>query len=379
MLNRILALAVIAVLLTLAILYSQYRPANNKVSGFLEADDIRVGSRIGGRVAAVRVQEGERVKQGQVLVELEPFDLLDRQRQAEATLAARQAELERLENGYRPEEIAQAKAAYEQLIAEQNKLKEGPRDQEIEVARARLTVAQAELALAQQNHVRIQNLVEKRAASAEDLDRAGERLAAATATVSLREQELDLLLVGTRQEDLDRAGAQVDEARAAWDLVKNGFRSEEIAAARASRDAAQFALDAMKTQLAELSVKSPVDGVVEALDLQAGDLVPPSAPIMSLLDDRRVWVRTYVPQERRNIRVGQKLAVAIDGLPDGEREGTVSFIARQAEFTPSNIQTPEERSKLVFRIKVTLDNADHSLWPGMTADVSLPPVEDGRD
>lgn len=375
MVRRLVALLLLALLLIGAILYDQYRTVPRKVSGFLEADEIRVGSRVGGRVLAVFVQEGERVTQGQLLVELEPFDLLERLGEAEALLAARQADLQRFEHGYRAEEVAQAEARYRQLLAEQAKLRAGPREQEIEVARAQLTVAQAELVLARQNHQRVASLVEKRVTAVEDLDRAGERLQAATANVALREQQLDLQLVGTRQEELDQIDAQVEEARQAWDLFRHGYRTEEVAAARAARDAAQYARDALQAQLAELRIISPIDGVVEALELQPGDLTAPSAPVLSLLDDQALWVRAYVPQNLVALQVGQKLQVVVDSFPQETRVGTVSFISRVAEFTPSNVQTPVERAKLVFRIKVTLDNSDRRLLPGMSADVWLPERE----
>ncbi len=375
MIRRLIAFAVVAALLVSAIIYSQYRPESNKISGFLEADEIRLGSRVGGRVAIVHVEEGQRVAKGEILVELEPYDLLEMRSQAEATLAARQADLGRAENGFRPEEIAQAKAHFEQLVAESKKLHEGPREQEIEVARAQLRVAQAQLLLSKQNHDRVTALVEKRAASAEELDAAGERLEAATATVALREQELDLLLVGTRQEDLERIAAQVEEARQAWELRKNGYRKEEIDEARAARDAARFALAAIEKQLEELKIRSPLDGVVEALELEPGDLIAPSAPVLSMLDDSHVWVRAYVPQNRLSVEIGQQLPVSIDSFPHDNFVGTVSFISRQAEFTPSNVQTPEERAKLVFRMKVDVPNPTHKLRPGMSADVVLPSVE----
>jgi multidrug resistance efflux pump len=379
MFRRLVALLLLVMLLITAILYDQYRAVPRKVSGFLEADEIRVGSRVGGRVRAVHVQEGERVAKGQLLVELEPFDLRERLREAEAQLAAREADVQRLEHGYRAEEIAQAEARYRQLLAEQSKLRAGPREQEIKVARAQLKVAQAELDLAQQSHARVVSLVEKRAAAAEELDRADERLKAATANVALREQQLDLQLVGTRQEDLDQIDAQVEESRHAWDMLKNGYRAEDVAAARAARDAAQYALDALQTQLTELRITSPLDGVVEAMELQPGDLAPPSAPVLSLLDDRQLWVRAYVPQNQVALHVGQTLKVVVDSFPRDALEGTVTFISRLAEFTPSNVQTPVERAKLVFRIKVSLQNADRKLLPGMSADIWLPDAEAHRE
>ncbi len=375
MMRRMIAILVVATILISAIVYSQYRPEPNTVSGFIEADEVRLGSRVGGRVSVVHVQEGQRVAKGDVLVELEPFDLLERKKQAAATLASRQADLTRLENGFRPEEIAQAKSHYEQLVAEHKKLQQGPRSQEIEVARSQLRVAHARQTLARQNHDRVRILVEKRAASAEELDRAGESLEAAMATVTLREQELELLQIGTREEDLERATAQVEEAREAWRLTQNGYRQEEIDSAKAARDAAQFALQAIERQLEELQIHATVNGVIEAFDLEPGDLVPPSAPVLSLLDDSRIWVRTYVPQNRLSVNVGQKLDVAIDSFPKDHFAGTVTFISRLAEFTPANVQTPEERAKLVFRIKVSIENPTKRLRPGMSADVWLPKTE----
>ncbi len=377
MIRRFLAFVVVAALLVSAIVYSQYVPAPDKVSGFLEADEIRVGSRVGGRVAVVHVQEGERVAKDQVLVELEPFDLMERKNEAVATLAARQAEVHRLENGFRPEEIRQAKAHYEQIQAEHKKLVEGPREQEIEVARAQLRVAHARQELTKKSYDRVNRLVDNRAASKEELDQARESLEAAGDMVSLREQELDLLLVGTREEDLESAMAQVEEARAAWDLKQEGYRREDVAAAKAARDAAQFALLAIDRQLDELKIHSPLDGVIEAFDLEPGDLVPPSAPVLSLLDDNHIWVRAYIPQNRLSVNVGQKLRISIDSFGEEDFEGTVIFVSRLAEFTPSNVQTPEERSKLVFRMKVAVQNPEKKLRPGMSADVWLPETESG--
>ncbi len=197
---------------------------------------------MGGRVAAVHVQEGQRVQKDQVLVELEPFDLLERLQQAEANLAAQQANFDRLQNGYRAEEDGPGQGSLRSVAGRTG---EAPRRSAGTGKRSgprQLEVAKAQLVLAQQNHARVVGLVEKRAAAAEELDRAGEQLKAATATVALREQELNLLEVGTRQEDLERIAAQVEEACKAWQLTENGYRREEIAAAEAARDAAQFAL-----------------------------------------------------------------------------------------------------------------------------------------
>ncbi len=371
MIQRVGIVVVVVVLLVGLIAYSQFRPAANHVSGSIEADEIRVGSRIGGRVSAVHVVEGQRVKQGQQLVELEPFDLLEREQEAAMSLAALEADYQRLSAGFRPEEIAQAQARHDQFKARYDLLVAGPREQEIEAAKGRVEIAESEETLSQQNYLRSKQLIDKKAISQAEFDTVVEQLDGARAMLAVRKQELALLLAGTREEEQREAKARVDEAEQAWQLMKNGYRAEEIAKAKAARDAAQAALDLIREQKKELVITCPIDGVIEALDLQKGDLAPAGAPVLSVMDDSHLWIRAYVPQNRIGLQVGQKLSVTVDSFPGQAFQGQVSFISRQAEFTPSNAQTPEERSKQVFRIKVNLLDTSPRLRPGMTADVWL--------
>lgn len=179
MVQRFAAIAlVIAVLLGL-ITYSKFRPVPNRVSGFVEADEIRVGSRIGGRVLKVHVAEGQRVRQGETLVELEPFDLLQREQEAAMSLAALEADYQLKLSGFREEEIAQAKARLEQYRAKYDMLVAGPRPQEIEAARGRVQLAESEQVLAQQNYNRGKQLIGDNAISQAEFDSTLERLDAA--------------------------------------------------------------------------------------------------------------------------------------------------------------------------------------------------------
>jgi multidrug resistance efflux pump len=375
MVRRVGIVVLVVILLIGLIAYSQFRPAANHVSGSIEADEIRVGSRIGGRVLAVYVVEGQRVEQGEKLVELEPFDLLEREQEAAMSLAALEADYQRLSAGFRPEEVAQARARYEQFKARYDLLVAGPRDQEIEAARGRVEIAESEQVLAQQNYLRSKELISKNAISQAEFDTAVEQLDGARAMLAVRKQELDLLLAGTREEEQREAKSRADEAEQAWNLATNGYRAEEIAKAKAARDAARAALDVIRQQKQELLITSPINGVIEALDLQKGDLAPAGAPALSVMDDSHLWVRAYVPQNRIGLQVGQKLSVTVDSFPGQEFQGQISFISRQAEFTPSNAQTPEERAKQVFRIKVNLPDASPRLRAGMTADVWLDATE----
>jgi multidrug resistance efflux pump len=317
--KRMLVLLLAAGLLTTALVYSQFRHQPQKVSGFVEADEIRLGSRVGGRVIRVGVEEGQTVKAGDKLIELAPFDLLARRAQALAELAARQAELQRCQAGPRVQQIAQAQAA-----------------------RSR---AAAMVELAALKAKRVNEMFARNAATPDEHDTTAQEWAAAQADLEQREQALAELKAGSRQED--------------------------IAQAQAAADAAQAAVSVLDRQIDELTIIAPVDGVVEALDLQPGDLVAPNAPMMSLMNTRNLWVRAYVPEDRLDLALGQTLPVSVDSHPDRRFTGHVSFVSRQAEFTPNNVQTPEDRAKQVFRIKVTLDDGHDLLRPGMSADVWL--------
>ncbi|HEX8524323.1 MAG TPA: HlyD family efflux transporter periplasmic adaptor subunit, partial [Tepidisphaeraceae bacterium] len=263
--------------------------------------------------------EGQRVKAGDLLVELAPYDLLERRAQAKAELA--------------------------QLEARLMELKHGPRQQEIAAGEARLRFANAELDLAQATYNRIKPSFEKNAVSAEEMDRAEKELKAATANLGQRQAEVDLLKAGTRP--------------------------EQVAQAEASVQAAQAFLTQTEKQIEELTVKAPAEAIIESLDLQPGDIVAPNAPVLSLTALGNLWVRAYVPENHLNLQNGQKLMVAVDSFPGRTFAGHVSFVSRQAEFTPNNVQTPEERSKQVFRVKITLDEGQDVLRPGMSADVKL--------
>ncbi len=371
MIKRILPIFLVASVLAILLLAHKWRSDPMKVSGFIEAHEIRLGSRVGGRVAKVHVQEGQAVKAGDVLVELEPFDLLARQAEARANLAAGKSDYARLTAGFRPEEIAQAKARVAQLTADHERLVSGPRQPEIEAARARVEVAKAGVTLAERVHKRTEELLRTNAIAAEQMDRAIEELDAARGQFVARTKELQLLEEGTRQEDIAAAKARLDEAAAALDLMLAGYRQEEIAQSKAKVDAAESALAAILAQISELKIVAPINGVVESMELRPGDLTAPGGPVMSMMESEELWVRAYLP-ERLHLEIGQTVPVTVDSFSD-EFAGEVTFISRQAEFTPSNVQTPEERSKQVFRIKVTIREGQDRLRPGMSADVWLKP------
>jgi multidrug resistance efflux pump len=358
--------------------WTQSRPERFIVSGLVEADQIRVGSRVGGRVAEVFVAEGQSVKAGKPLLKIDPFDLRERLAEATAALAAAQAELTRLKGGFRAEEVAQARAERDQVKATLAKLVAGPRPAEIEIAREQLNAAKASLELAESEYARLNRLREAEQAAPTEFDEAVRTLKTARAEVAAAERRLALLEEGTRKEEIAEARAALARAEAALKLLEDGYRAEDIAKAAAEVAAGQARVEAIGVQIGELTVAAPCDCVVEAIDLQPGDLVAANAPAISLLDPSKLWVRAYVPEARLGqVALGQRTPVMVDSFPDRKFAARVSFISREAEFTPRNIQTPEERSKQVFRIKVTLEEGLDMLRVGMAADVLLDEVPGG--
>jgi len=373
MLKPILVVLV-AVAMLVALIASQRVHEPLKVSGFVEGYEVRLGSRVGGRVQKVYVDEGQAVDVGQMLVVLEPFQLLEQKAQAAAQLAEATAALAKTTAGYRVEEVAQAEAKVQQLQAVYDKLMNGARTEDIKSAEAQVELAEAQSALAKVNLKRTTDLQGK-GQTAQDLDQANTELRVAQATQRVRQEELLKMKNFARPEEKAEALAKVREATQAWELTKKGYRQEDKDQAQATVDVAKAGLAAIQRQIEELTLKSTVKGLVEAVDLRPGDIVGASTPAISIMDTGSLWIRSYVPENRLNLQVGQMVAVTVDSFPNERFEGKITFIARQAEFTPGNVQTPEDRSKQVFRIKVELVTGREKLRPGMSADVWLEQVK----
>lgn len=361
-----------------ALFWSQQRDGEFFVSGFIEAHDVRIGSRVGGRVLSVDVHEGQHVAAGTSLVRLDPYDWQQRLAEAQAELAARKAKLDLALAGFRREEIDQARAVVERQQAYLDKLVAGPRQLEHQILEDRKAIAEAELAQLQRDYNRIRGLFESNASSRDEYDRAATALLAGQARAAAARDELALSLEGTRAEDIADARARLAEAQAALALKVAGLRPEEIAEAKAACEAASQRVASIQTQMDELVLRAPCDCVVEAVDLRPGDLIGANVPVVSLIESGPMWVRAFVPEKRLNLAIGQRAWVRVDALPQRRFAGTIAFVSREAEFTPANIQTPEDRSKQVFRIKVMLDEGGDVLRAGMSADVFFDPPDSSR-
>lgn len=340
-------------------------------SGTIETREIRVGSKTGGRVVAVLVEEGQIVNPGDPLVRFDNAELEAQRAQAEARIAQQQARLERLERGARPEEKAQAHAASEMARANLEAVRNGPRPEEIEQARASLAAAEAEVNSAEASYQRIMRLRETGDLSKQEFDAAKFRWENVRARREAEKKRLELLLNGSRREDIRAAEERYRQAQEAERLVAAGPRREEIADARAQSAEAQARLTQLKVSLAEGEVLAPAKTVVETLSVRPGDLLTPNQTVARLLESDQIFVRIYVPEPQLGlVRVGQPAKLKVDSFTE-LFDGVVEQINSQGEFTPRNVQSRDERNHLVFGVKVRINNRGGKLKAGMAADVTL--------
>jgi HlyD family secretion protein len=304
-----------------------------RVSGFVEATEVQVASEVGGRLVELRISEGDRVNAGDTVARLDTRDTELQIQRLRADRAAADAQLRLLRAGSRVQDIRQAEA-------------------QVRAAAADVTTIEAELSAAQVDLDRFEALLAANAGSRKQRDDAQAR-------------------VNVARERQRSAVERVEAAREAVSRLRAGARPEEIDAARARVDAVDAQLAVLQKSIADATVTAPLAGVVTQTLIDSGELIARGTPIAVVTDLDNAWANLFVPGPMvPRIALGQAATVSTDaggpGIP-----GTVTFISPQAEFTPRNVQTAEERSKLVYRIKVAVDNRAGTLKQGMPVDAEL--------
>jgi len=361
----------VAALIWLGYLWASWR-ARNDYTGTVETREIQAGSKVGGRVTEVPVEEGQMVKTGAVLVRFECDELKAQKAQAEAALTQAQADLDRMERGNRPEEIEQAEATAKATEAEYELAQNGPRKQEIDQAKADYAAANADAANAEVYYKRMEKLVATDTISKQQFDDARNRQNAAAERAESARQRLALLEAGTRLEDVDAAAAKHQQAQAAAVLARKGYRREDIEAARGLVAEAQGHVAELDARLREAELTAPAEGVIEVVSVRPGTLVPAGRIVITMLETSQLWVKVYVPEtDLARVHIGQRARVDVDGAGRRTFDGHVGQISSQAEFLPRNVQSKSDREHQVFGVKVYVDNSQLALKSGMSATVHL--------
>lgn len=290
------------------------------LSGNVEVTEVNMGFKTPGRVIGLYVEEGQKVNKGDKLA------LLDN------------AELE--------SQLAQNRAYLSETFARLEELRAGSRPQEIEQARANVSYAEAELNKAKKDYDRAEVLYKNGAISAQQMD--------------------------SVKKTYEVALSQNQRALEAFSLVKEGPRKEVIKAAQDRVKQAKAAVNTYEERLKDSVISAPVSGVILRKNIELGETVAAGTPVYTIGDLENPWIKVYVKEDKLGlVKLGQKAEVTTDSYPGKKYEGTVTYISSEAEFTPKNVQTQEERVKLVFGVKASVKNMNDELKPGMPADVRI--------
>jgi HlyD family secretion protein len=289
-------------------------------SGTIEAIEVNVASKVSGQILQIDADEGRRVKPGDILATIDHATLDIQLRQAAAGVELAEAQLALLVKGARSEDIRQAEAVLEQ--------------------------AEASLQMAEADARRMRSLAEK-----------------GSATPKMREDAETRLTV---------ANAQKNAAVEALNKVRRLARPEEIRAAEARLAQARAAADLLAKTIADCTIPAPAGGIITHRAVEAGELVSPGSTVVTIVELADVYVMIYVTEsELGRVQLGDPVDIKIDTFPDRSFAGKVTYISPEAEFTPKNIQTREDRVKLVFGVKVEIENREGLLKPGLPADAVI--------
>jgi HlyD family secretion protein len=356
-----------------AFFYLNHEQKELQLPGTVERQEVRLSSRVGGRVSKVLVRESQVIEPEQAIVELEMPELDAQRAQLVAQRTAAEAVLARLEKGARPEEFAAAEAAVAAAKARADRMQKGFREEEKEQAKREVESFQAELLNAQQDVAREQAVLPKGGTTQASYDAARARVSRLQAQVSAAAARSRMMETGYRPEEIAETVAEQARLQANLDLLKAGTRQEDIDEARAKVTGLAAQIAEIDIKRAERTVIAPERCVVEVLSVRPGDIVAANQPVARVLRADDLWVKAYISEvDLGRIKLGQEVEVTIDTFPGKRFKGVVTYIASASEFTPRNVQTIDERRHQVFGFKVRVDDPQGIFKSGMAADVWLP-------
>jgi len=385
MAKRIILLLVVAIAAGGGYWYWRTNAANEAkghilVSGNLEMTQVDISFKASGKLTELMVREGDYVKKGQLIARIERHQIESQKDRDQAGVVSSENALTVLGTSIlfqratidgdidlKKAQLAQAEARLSELLA-------GSRSQEIDQAQAAVADARTQSEQALADWERAQKLYKNEDISTSQFDMARTKYQSSQAILRQAEQRFAMVKEGPRKEEVSIARAQVDQARASLKLAEANRvdlrrREQELGARRADIDRSKAQLAMTQAQIGDTEVFSPVDGVVLVKSAELGEVVAAGATVVTIGDVEHPWLRAYINErDLDRVKIGGKVRLKTDSRSGKEYEGRVTFIASEAEFTPKQIQTQEERVKLVYRIKVEVDNPKHELKSNMPVD-----------
>jgi HlyD family secretion protein len=356
-------------------LWPRARPQDGTLqgSGTIEATQVDVAPKVPGRIIRLLVREGDSVAANQVVAELDSAELDAQVAQARAAVAAIQARVPQAEETVQVQaasvesQVQQARAQVQAAMASLRVV-----DANLQAATAALEAAEAALARATADQARTEQLFKEGAVSAQGAEGARTAVATATAQRDAARAQRD-----AAQMQRPAAAAVVQQTRASLALAEANRRTVSVrqfdtAASRAQLEQAKAALNLALIARDNATLRSPIAGVVLSKNVEVGNLVGVGAPLLTVADLSRVYLRVFIGEpDLAKVKLKQPVDVRVDAFPRRVFHGEVSEISNHAEFTPGNVQTREERVKLVFAVKVAIPNPDGDLKPGLPADAVI--------
>ncbi len=354
-----------------------------ELSGNIELTEVNIAFKTAGKLVERTVDEGDPVTKGMVIARLDRDQLLRQQERERAALAAAQMQLAQAETAVHWQQqtlhadLEQRRADLQASEAQYEQLKNGSRPQEIQDAKAAVEAAQAVYQRAKNDWERAEMLFKNDDISRAQYDQYRTQFDSALAALKQAQQRADLVLIGPRQEQIEAARAQVERFRAALKMAEANElelkrRTQEVSARRAEieRERAQIAV--IDSQLEDTIAVSPIEGVVLVKAADVGEVLAPGTTVVTIGDVNHPWLRGYIGErDLGRVKLGTKARITSDSYPGKVYWGRVSFISSEAEFTPKQIQTQEERVKLVYRIKIDVENPQHELKLNMPVDAEI--------
>jgi HlyD family secretion protein len=384
---RILVVVVVLVVSAVALLRSGLfrKPDLNtlRLSGNIELTQVDIAFKSPGRITSLNIKEGSTVTKGQILAEIDRVSLSSQKDREQAGVEAAHAQLAQMITAIQFQresiegDLLLKRADLRSAEARLAELNAGTRSQEIQTARSQVDDLKTWLDQYKRDFDRAQILFKNEDISAAQYEQFRSKYQSTTQSLRQAEQRLALLVEGPRKETVEAARAQVERAQAAIRLAEANRielkrREQELAVRRAEIERAKAGVSIIASQLADTTIDSPIDGVVLVKSAEQGEIVAAGATIATIGDIEHPWLRAYIGEkDLGRVKLGTQVKLTNDSFPGKVYIGKITFISSEAEFTPKQIQTQDERVKLVYRIKIEVDNPNHELKSNMPVDAEI--------